>query len=216
MRIVIDGNIGAGKTTQLNLLKKLGATIFKEPIEEWPLEEFYADPKKGIFPLQMAILRTLESQGPGIYERSLLSSRWVFWEHAKKMGLVEHVKTYEYFYEKHAWSPDLYIFLVKSPEECYLRIQMRFQTGDGSVSLDYLRDLDLLYKKLLSRISCPVHLVDASGTPEEIHAKILHIINNNERSEMLFSDGPRKEVQESLDPRRKVQCASCPNVCRMS
>jgi thymidylate kinase len=216
MRIVIDGNIGAGKTTQLAFLEKLGAKVFKEPIDQWPLEEFYVDPKKGIFPLQMAILRTLEPQGPGIYERSLLSSRWVFWEHAKRKGLVEHVETYEYFYEKHAWSPDLYIFLSKTPEECYARIQKRHQTGDGKVSLDYLRDLDLLYKDMLAKIPCPIHLVDASGTPEEIHAKILHIINNNECSEVLFSDVPRKEVQESRKSRGKVRSAPCPDVCRMS
>ena len=73
MKIVIDGNIGAGKTTQLSLLKRLGARVFKEPIEEWPLKEFYANPKKGIFPLQMAVLRTVCDQGPGIYERFLLA-----------------------------------------------------------------------------------------------------------------------------------------------
>jgi deoxyadenosine/deoxycytidine kinase len=63
MKIVIDGNIGAGKTTQLNFLKNMGARVFKEPIEEWPLKEFYEDPKRGIFPLQMAVLRTVCDQG---------------------------------------------------------------------------------------------------------------------------------------------------------
>jgi deoxyadenosine/deoxycytidine kinase len=216
MKIVIDGNIGAGKTTQLNFLKKLGARVFKEPIEEWPLKEFYEDPKRGIFPLQMAVLRTVCDQGPGIYERSLLSSRWVFWEWAKAKGLVEHVKTYEYFYDKHAWSPDLYIYLDKSPNECYLHISSRRQTGDDKVSLDYLKELDSLYRKLHTQIPCEMHIIDASRKPEEIHAEILHIINNNERSEVLFCDNPWDEVQEPGDPRRKVQRASCPNVCRVS
>jgi thymidylate kinase len=216
MKIVIDGNIGAGKTTQLNLLKRLGATVFKEPIEEWPLQEFYENPKKGIFALQMAVLRTVCDQGPGIYERSLLSSRWVFWEWAKRKNLVEHVKTYEYFYEKHAWAPDVYIFLSKGPEECYLHVSGRKQTGDDKVTLEYLKELELLYKELLERVPCRVHVIDASRKPEEIHAEILHIINNNEHSEMLFCDSPGEEVQESSVFGGKVRGAPCPVMCRVS
>ena len=216
MKVVIDGNIGAGKTTQLNMLEKLGATVFKEPIDEWPLKEFYENPKKGIFPLQMAVLRTVRDQGPGIYERSLFSSRWVFWEWAKSRNLVEHEKTYEYFYEKHKWSPDVYIFLSKSPEECYLHISSRRQTGDDKISLHYLRELDSLYKKLIMTIPCKVYIINASSKPEEIHAQILHIINNNERSEMLFSDSPRNEVQEPGESRGKVQRPPCPVMCRVS
>jgi len=216
MKVVIDGNIGAGKTTQLNMLEKLGAKVFKEPIDEWPLKEFYANPKKGIFPLQMAVLRTVSDRGPGIYERSLFSSRWVFWEWAKSRNLAEHEKTYEYFYEKHSWSPDVYIFLKKSPEECYLHISSRRQTGDDKVSLKYLRELDDLYTKLLLHIPCKVHIINASCAPAEIHSQILHIINNNECSEMLFSDCARVEVQESCESRGKVQRPPCPIVCRVS
>jgi len=40
-RVVIDGNIGSGKTTQLGLLEKKGWKVRRDPIDEWPLEEFY-------------------------------------------------------------------------------------------------------------------------------------------------------------------------------
>jgi deoxyadenosine/deoxycytidine kinase len=216
MKVVIDGNIGAGKTTQLTFLEKLGVKVFKEPIEEWPLDEFYANPKKGIFPLQMAVLRTLQPSGPGVYERSLLSSRWVFWEWAKRKKLVEHEKTYEYFYDKHSWFPDLYIYLAKSPDECYLHMSSRKQTGDSKVSLNYLRELDGLYKELLMNVPCKVYVVDASRNPEEIHSEILNIINNNEHSKMLFRDSPREEVQELVESRGKMRHAPCPNMCRVS
>jgi deoxyadenosine/deoxycytidine kinase len=216
MKIVIDGNIGAGKTTQLTLLEKLGARVFKEPIDQWPLEEFYLDPKKGIFPLQMTILRTVGDKGPGIYERSLLSSRWVFWEHAKRKNLVEHGDTYEYFYEKHSWLPDLYIFLSKSPEECYLHLSGRMQIGDNKITLDYLKELDVLYKEMIMKVPCRVFVLDASARPEEIHAKILHIISNNEHSEVLFGDCTGKKVQELGKSGGKVRSAPCPIMCRMS
>jgi predicted ATPase len=38
MRVVIDGNIGSGKTTQLELLERKGWFIQKEPIRFMALE----------------------------------------------------------------------------------------------------------------------------------------------------------------------------------
>ena len=214
MKIVIDGNIGAGKTTQLAFLQGEGFKVFKEPIEEWPLKEFYENPKKGIFALQMAVLRTVGDQGPGIYERSLISSRFVFWEWAKAKGLVEHAKTYEYFYDKHAWSPDLYIYLDKSPEACYLAISSRRQTGDDKVTLRYLKELESLYRQIWKHIKCQIYIVNASRKPEEIHKEILDIVNSNDA--MFVRDGPGHEVQEPGDSRGEVQRAPCPDMCRMS
>lgn len=216
MKVVIDGNIGSGKTTQLNLLEEKGFLVFREPIDEWPLEEFYQDPKSGIFPLHMAILRTLRPRGSAVYERSLLSSRWVFWEWAKERGLVENAETYEYFYDKHSWHPDLYIFLSKSPEDCFKAIQTRGQTGDGHVTLEYLRELDALYKKLVMRVPCVVHIINASGSPGEIHEKILKILFHNERSEVLVSNGRGSEVQKSRNSGWQMFCPPFQDLCRMS
>jgi deoxyadenosine/deoxycytidine kinase len=217
MKVVIDGNIGSGKTTQLGLLEQKGFLVFREPIDEWPLEEFYQDPKTGAFPLHMAILRTLRPRGSAIYERSLLSSRWVFWEWAKAKGLASNSKTYEYFYEKHSWHPDLYIFLSKTPEECHRAIQTRGQTGDTHVTLEYLQELDVLYKHLIMKVPCVVHVLNASDSPEEIHAKILTILSHNERSEMLVSDGRGLEVQKSRRQRGgQMFCPSFQDLCRLS
>lgn len=216
MKVVIDGNIGSGKTTQLGLLEAKGFLVFREPIDEWPLDEFYQDPKSGAFPLHMAILRTLKPRGDAVYERSLLSSRWVFWEWAKAKGLATNSKTYEYFYEKHSWHPDLYIFLSKSPEECHRSIQTRGQTGDAHVSLEYLRELDVLYKQLVMKVPCVVHVLDASAPPEEIHAKILTILSHNEHSEVLLRDGRGRQVQKRGGPGGQVFCPPFQDLCRVS
>jgi len=216
MKVVIDGNIGSGKTTQLSLLEAKGFLVFREPIDEWPLEEFYKDPKSGAFPLHMAILRTLRPRGAAVYERSLLSSRWVFWEWAKAKGLATNSKTYEYFYEKHSWLPDLYIFLSKRPEECHQAIQTRGQTGDTHVSLEYLRELDVLYKQLIMKVPCLVHVLDASAPPEEIHAKILTILSHNEHSEVLLRDGRGRQVQKHGVPGGQVFCPPFQDLCRLS
>jgi thymidylate kinase len=216
MKVVIDGNIGSGKTTQLGLLGAKGFRVFKEPIEEWPLEEFYKDPKMGVFPLHMAILKTLQDKGPAIYERSLLSSRWVFWEWAKARGLTMHSEIYEYFYERHSWAPDLYIFLSKSPEECHRHIQKRSQTGDAHVTLQYLRDLDDLYARMIKNIPCIVHVLNASEPPDEIHEKILKILNSNEQSKVLLRNNHGGQVQKVGRVGGQVFCPPFQDVCSVS
>jgi hypothetical protein len=40
MKIVIDGNIGSGKTTQLGLLEQKGWKLRREPIDKWPPQRF--------------------------------------------------------------------------------------------------------------------------------------------------------------------------------
>jgi thymidylate kinase len=215
MKVVVDGNIGSGKTTQLGLLEKKGFMVFREPIDEWPLQEFYEDPKNGIFPLHMAILRTLRPRGPGVYERSLLSSRWVFWEWAKAKGASAHDATYDYFYERHKWQPDLYIFLSKSPEKCLEAIQTRGQTGDGFVTLEYLQELDALYQKLVMKVPCRVHVLNAEAPPEEIHEKILNILSHNEYT-VLVGDDERRQVQKPGGHGGSMLCPPFQDLCRLS
>lgn len=215
MKVVVDGNIGSGKTTQLGLLEKKGFLVYREPIDEWPLQEFYEDKKNGLFPLHMAILRTLRSRGPGVYERSLLSSRWVFWEWAKTKGAVDNDETYEYFYNRHVWYPDIYIFLSKSPEKCFEAIQTRGQTGDGFVSLEYLKELDELYTQMIMKVPCRVFVIKADASPEEIHQKILNILSHNEYA-MLLSDSERDKVQKPRRSRGSMLCPSVADMCRVS
>ena len=218
MKIVIDGNIGSGKTTQLNLLEGRGYKIRREPIEKWPLEEFYKDPRRWAFYFHMKILQTLrplETSKTVIYERSLLSSRWVFWEVLKKKGLVTRGEdeTYSEFYEEFAWHPDVYIFLSKTPELAWVHIQTRHQTGDSGVTIDYWKELDVEYKKLLTNVPCVVHVVNANKSVEEIHKEISSIILEHE---LLRSNSEREKVQTPSSRRREVSCTPYPDVCSMS
>ena len=88
MVYIVEGNIGAGKSTFLSLLKNRlpGLTIVQEPVNNWAsqrqgtslLENFYLDPKRWAFTLETytMIARSLELQSltatPGviIMERS--------------------------------------------------------------------------------------------------------------------------------------------------
>jgi deoxyadenosine/deoxycytidine kinase len=185
MRIVIDGNIGAGKTTQLGLLEKDGYTVRREAIDDWPLEEFYADPARWAFLLHTSILLTNQPGGGDpsltLFERSLVSSRWVFWEVLKAKGHVtaKEDEIYSKLYEKHAWYPDLFIYLDKSPEKCLEHIRERYQPGDqGAITLNYLKKLNVEYRKMLSTLPCRILMIDAEQSAEKIHYEIYkHLVD---------------------------------------
>ena len=58
MIVVIDGNIGSGKSTQVEMLKDL-YTVHREPLDQWGnlLKWFYADPKRWALTFQMKVLK---------------------------------------------------------------------------------------------------------------------------------------------------------------
>jgi deoxyadenosine/deoxycytidine kinase len=178
MKVVIDGNIGSGKTTQLELLQSQGYTIKKEPLEKWPLDLYYSDPKRWGFLFQIMILQTLQpiSDDKVIYERSPLSSRHVFWEVMEKTELED--ETYKKQYELQKWEPDAYIFINKSPELCFEHIQNRIQEGDAKVSLEYLKLLHDWYLKMFNKhIKCNrKFIVDGNQSIEEVNKNIFNIL----------------------------------------
>ena len=176
MKIVIDGNIGSGKTTQINLLEEKGFRVKREPIEEWPLELFYSDMERWGLTFQLVVIHTLRTNAMNtIFERSPLSAREIFWQSLKKTPLEDQV--FQWAYEKDAWYPDVYILLDKSPELCYKHIQTRGQEGDSGVSLDYLKSLNEKYHTMFNGITCPRYQVDASQSREQIHENIVTIVN---------------------------------------
>jgi len=176
MKIVIDGIIASGKTTQLNLLEKRGFTVQREPIEKWPLDLYYSDPARWGFLFQMLILQTLKTL-PGfvIYERSPLSSREVFWEIMEKTELEDNV--YKTAFNKDAWMPDVYIFINTPVNIAYARLKNRTQEGDTAVSYEYLETLDSKYRKMFNeKVLCDKYIVDGCVSELEINKNIIDII----------------------------------------
>jgi deoxyadenosine/deoxycytidine kinase len=178
MKIVIDGNIGSGKTTQINLLEEKGFKVKREPIEEWPLELFYSDMERWGLTFQLVVIHTLRTATENtIFERSPLSAKYIFWQSLKKTPLEDQV--FQWTYEKDAWYPDVYILLDKNPELCYNHIQTRGQEGDSGVSMDYLMSLDERYHTMFNEITCPKYMVDSSQSREQIHEDLLAIVHEH-------------------------------------
>ena len=181
MKIVIDGPIGAGKSTQVDIISKLtGQGVVKEPIDEWPLELFYEDSRRWGFLMQVAVLNSYVNlqHKEGIFERCPESTRAVFWKNLVNTDVVAKVENdvFQQIFEKLTWEPDVIIFIDKSPELCHEHIQTRNQTGDDGVSMQYLRDLHKLY---IAHVNANkhIHVVDGNRPVESVTQDILKIIN---------------------------------------
>ena len=218
MKILIDGNIGSGKTTQLGLLEQKGWTVRREPIDKWPLKQFYEDKTRWAFLFHMVILETLrplKTNRHVIYERSLLSSRWVFWPVLRRQGHVtqaEH-ETYDLYYERFSWHPDIYIFLSKNLDLAWEHIQARGQAGDEGVTREYLAELDTEYRELVRNVPCRVYVINANQTVEKIHEDICKVLVDNE---LLFSDALGSQVQKTGSRGREVPCTPFTHMCNLS
>ena len=170
--ISIDGNIGCGKSTLIQLLKSKGV-IITERIHEWPLEDFYKDPSRWALALQMKILQTMTHPITTEYsfvfhERCLQSSNHVFWRHLLETKQVTRVEDeiYQDAFKKYEWSPDMIIYLRCSPEKCFDNIQKRHQVGDSSISYDYLKSLHEKYEECMKNVQGGVIVIDVDSLCE--------------------------------------------------
>jgi len=218
MKIVIDGNIGAGKTTQLCLLERNGFKVKREPISEWSLDLFYSNPSRWAFLLQMQILNSYNCDKEyDVYERCPLSSNYVFWNNLVRHGTVTRDEDviYQKYYEKMSWQPDLFIYLATTPEYVFERIQSRHQTGDSTITLEYLKELHELYNKFLMNVPCKVRAVVVSGrTPEQISEEIISIIIVE--NEVFLNNRLRKGMSKQGKNRSEMSCTPFRDMCHMS
>lgn len=159
--IVIDGNIGCGKSTVLDRLAELGHTVHKEKIDLWPLEEFYQDRKTWAMPLQLAVFNSMKPV-QGIHERCPDSAYHVFWREQES----PESRVVNDFYQRHRWTPEVHIYLRASPEWCMKNIHKRTQAGDSGVTLEYLRELHTRYEDFFH--SVPHVEINAERTIDDI------------------------------------------------
>ena len=182
MIIVIDGNIGSGKSTQVEKLKE-DFSVHREPLEEWGnlLKWFYEDPSRWALAFQFKVLKCF-NQVPDdksetiVVERYPESCRCVFWKVLCDQGKVtqEEQDIYKDYY--HTFNPDVIIYLRCPPEKSIERSRDRGQDGDDVIQLDYVTQLHDLYETMYQEKDA--HILDATKTPEEIYKEIKCIINN--------------------------------------
>ena len=163
---IIEGNIGAGKSTFLSLIEKeLPVQVVYEPHQKWQdvgagdnlLEKFYNDTPRWAYTFQSYafITRIIEQMekaktnqhGVQVLERSVYSDRYCFAKNCFEMGTLSALewKLYQEWFEwlivNYAPKPTGFIYLKTDPRVCYERLTKRAREEEVGVSLGYLSSL---------------------------------------------------------------------------
>ena len=156
--IVIEGNIGAGKTTLASMIARdCNAKLILERFADNPfLPKFYNDPSRYSFPLELSFLadryRQLKEE---LVEPDLFKSFTVADYYFMK-SLVFSSKTLEqdefslyrqifYIIYSSLPKPDLYVYLHVPPERLLKNIAMRGREYEKSITADYLSGIQESY-----------------------------------------------------------------------
>jgi len=179
----IDGNIGAGKSTVLDILKGRGYTVLKEDVEDWQpyLNLFYRDETRWALTLQMQVLQSIVSSYDKIKDVNKIvfverdpESCMLFSKNSFKRGYMnkEEYNLFNTCYDLFKpWKSDARIFLDVNVSTCLDRIKQRSRTGEDTVTEEYLTSLNKEYDDL-DKIN-----ITAYDDPNEIADKILVILS---------------------------------------
>lgn len=180
MIISVDGNIGSGKSTVLDVLSKRGFRVYKEGIDNWSdvLEKFYEDQARWAFTLQITILHDMYSK----YIESLkYTDEFIFFERNPVSSLlflnnsfecdnlseIEH-KHYMQLHETLSWKPDKIYKLNVPSRTCYDRILLRNDPSiEKGLTFEYVKLLEKKYELL------PGEYIDGTCSVDEIADEIV-------------------------------------------
>lgn len=190
MKISIEANISAGKTTLLtNLQQTTRIPVFLEPIHEWTLlDTFYKDTARWGFAFNTEVLYSMSkwknNNFLSIYERTPMSCRWVFTELQYQEGKMtkEEVNLFDKLYKEFSWEQDVLIYIKTDPEICYQRMLERARGCEVGVSLEYLQKLDRMHENMIEYVkshkpNIKVYGVNGNYGKEEVYNDVLSIVN---------------------------------------
>lgn len=161
--IIVEGVVGVGKTTLMELLVAKGYIPFREPVVDNPiLDKFYYDRKRYSFPLQVFFLnkrfehiKKAENVENAVMDRSIYGDA-IFAKllHSNnEMSDEEHdiyVELLENMLE-HVKKPKLIIYLESSVESAIKKINQRGRDYEQKVEEEYWVNLNKEYSDYFSQ-----------------------------------------------------------------
>ena len=200
--IIVDGVVGSGKTTFMNLLKEeLSLPGFEEPVTDNPLlEKFYHDRKRYSYPLQVFFLnrrfRMLKDAGENltasVMDRSIYGDV-IFAKLLHEGGDMEKDE-FDLYQEllvnmlDHIESPKLMIYLKCDVDTAIRRIEKRGRDYEQIVERDYWERLNKEYEAYFKEYNLSKLLV--------IDVKNYDLLENEkDRKEVM--DLVKKAISES-------------------
>ncbi len=166
MHIAVSGNIASGKTT---LAEKLARhyhwTPLFESVDQNPyLADFYKDMKRWAFHLQIHFLNSRFNQvkiirelsGTVIQDRTIYEDGYIFAANLYKSGLITD-RDYNNYLDlfnsmlRNVRPPDLLIYLKSDIPKLVAQIKKRGREYENQIQLDYLNNLNDLYKEWIDQ-----------------------------------------------------------------
>jgi deoxyadenosine/deoxycytidine kinase len=195
MRIAIDGNIAAGKSTLFSSIATRASlaphvTLFPEPLDEWGeiLELYFRDRKSWALPLTLDILRGFYKSYTtehAIVERNPYTCRYVFTQILYYDGHIskDDMELIDQYMTTFGWKPDAVIYIDVLPGTCHDRMNERARRGETeSVSYEEIRTIDHLYNKMFEDQlkDIPVHrMTQRQGeSMQEFHDRVGDLIES--------------------------------------
>ena len=196
--LVIEGNIGAGKTTLVQMIsKQYGANLVLEQFADNPfLPKFYQNPDQYAFPLEMAFLAARYNQLNRELSGFDLSGSLTIADYYFTKSLIfaqntlptEEYNLYSQFfsiiYEKMP-KPDLYVYLHKDTDLLLKNIALRGRSYESHITKEYLDKITQGYLNYFSQqndiavLNIDTNRVDFENQPDDFD-KITHVIFNKQ------------------------------------
>ena len=188
--ISIEGNIGTGKSTLVQMLKDTyknysNVIFLQEPVDMWNtikdndgetiLSKFYADQEKYAFSFQMmayisriSLLKKAIKSNPGkiiISERCVLTDRNVFAKMLYDSGKIEEVNYKIYLQWFDEFIEDIpvsgIVYVWADPEVSHSRVIKRAREGE-EIPLEYLKECHEYHEKWLDQSNINMITLDGN------------------------------------------------------
>lgn len=156
--VVIEGNIGSGKTTlSKKLAERWGSRLMLEEFKDNPfLPKFYENPKQHSFALELSFLAERYHQKRDELNKTDLFKPGIVCDYSFAKSLVfarinldeDEFELYQNLFQiihGRLPKPDLLLFLHASPEKSLRQIKKRGREYELDISLDYLRAINTGY-----------------------------------------------------------------------
>lgn len=199
--VTIEGNIGGGKSTMINLLRKEypDFVIIDEPVGVWTsmvdengknlLELFYTDKQRWSYTFQNAAFITrylsafealnkpVKEDTIYISERGVLTDRYVFASMLKDSKYLNEIEwqLYTKWFDHFSSLIDInaLVYITTKGEICSERIKKRGRIGEEGIPQEYLNELDEYHERWLTSTTLPVLRV--TSEPENVHLIALFV-----------------------------------------
>ncbi|MGG7162492.1 deoxynucleoside kinase [Clostridium ihumii] len=202
--LVIDGVVGVGKSTLMNILEENGYVAFEEPVVDNPiLEKFYYDRERYSFPLQIFFLnkrfkniKDASKIENAVMDRSIYGDI-IFAKMLQDAGEMSkeefdlYIELFENMIE-HCKAPKLLVYLEVTVDEAMRRINKRGREYEKIVERDYWEKLNDNYRQYFDEYSISPIL--------KINVDNLDFENNIEdrKKVMNLIEDKLKEIQQGM------------------